>query len=178
MVYNQRAGGGPMLRNADKCVICGAYAVEGHMMCWNCEHEDMVERDGLPETEMSKPIVGKIIAVDFDGTLCVDRFPEIGVPIIAAINWIKNVGKCNKIILWTCRVNDRLSEAIDWCKGHGITFDAINDNLPENVAQYGTNPRKVFADLYIDDKSISGMRRVSDIVAARNITNRRVSTND
>lgn len=97
----------------------------------------------------------KICAVDFDGTLCEDMFPAIGSPNVA---FIKHLIKCreqgDKIILWTCRVNERLQEAVEWCKSYGLEFDAVNENLPEMIKLYGNDCRKVFADVYIDDKEI------------------------
>lgn len=99
---------------------------------------------------MERPM---IIAFDFDGTLCEDEFPSIGPPKWENMNMVieaKLLG-C-KTILWTCRINQALEEAISWCHMHGLCFDAINDNIKENITQYGTNPRKVFADLYVDDK--------------------------
>ena len=47
-----------------------------------------------------------------------------------------------------------MDEAVRWCGGHGLHFDALNDNLPERVRQYGDNPRKVSADEYWDDKAV------------------------
>ena len=60
----------------------------------------------------------------------------------------------SKVILWTCRVDDRLEAAVRWCAEQGLVFDAVNDNLPELVAKYGSNCRKVCADRYIDDRAI------------------------
>ncbi len=95
-----------------------------------------------------------IYAVDFDGTLCVDRYPEIGAPRPGVIDFIKSErARGSKLILWTCRIGARLEEAVEWCRGQGLEFDAINDNLPENVAQYSNNPRKIYADRYIDDRN-------------------------
>ena len=96
----------------------------------------------------------QIIAVDFDGTLCSECFPAIGTPntpLIYALREQKRLGK--KIILWTCRAGERLSEAVDWCSQHGLSFDAINENLPEIIELYGNDSRKITADIYIDDKS-------------------------
>lgn len=60
-----------------------------------------------------------IYAVDFDGTLCENIFPGIGSPNIALINHlIKRREQGNKIILWTCRVNEWLQEAVEWCRQH------------------------------------------------------------
>lgn len=95
-----------------------------------------------------------ILAVDMDGTLCKDEFPLIGEPNFPLIrDLIQLSSEGVYLILWTCRVNDRLQEAVDWCKSWGLKFDSINDNLEHNVEKYGTNPRKVFADFYIDDRN-------------------------
>lgn len=97
-----------------------------------------------------------IIAVDFDGTLVTDCYPNIGIPkeeIVQGIKEHKEAG--NKIILWTCRTGIALTEAIDFCKRKlGIEFDAVNDNLPEIQKEWGQNCRKVYADEYWDDKNI------------------------
>lgn len=97
-----------------------------------------------------------IIAVDFDGTLVTDCYPGIGVPkeeIVQGIREHKAAG--DKIILWTCRTGAALMEAVDYCRWDlDIEFDAVNDNLPEKIAEYGVNCRKIYADEYWDDKSI------------------------
>ncbi len=84
-----------------------------------------------------------IHACDFDGTLCESIFPGIGKPNMALINHlIKRRKQGNKIILWTCRVGDRLKEAVEWCKSYGLEFDAVNENLPEMVEHWGGESRK------------------------------------
>ncbi|MEG2332808.1 MAG: hypothetical protein RSB62_10990 [Bacteroides sp.] len=96
----------------------------------------------------------KIIAVDFDGTLCVNKWPEIGRPIHLILNYIKKEKEAGcKIILWTCRSGERLAEAVEWCEKHGLLFDAVNQNLPEVVSEFGGDTRKIVADKYIDDKN-------------------------
>ena len=96
-----------------------------------------------------------VYAVDFDGTLCEDAFPEIGAPRFAVIEFVKTARAAgDKVILWTCRVDDRLEAALAWCAKQGLVFDAVNDNLPELVEKYNSNCRKVCADRYIDDKAI------------------------
>lgn len=96
-----------------------------------------------------------IVAVDFDGTLCRDEFPAIGVPRERVINRVKHhKEQGHKLILWTCRNGERLQEAIAWCAEQGLEFDAINENLPEIQKAYGQDTRKVFADFYMDDKSV------------------------
>lgn len=96
-----------------------------------------------------------IYAVDFDGTLCESVWPGIGKPNMVLIKHLKKRRRQgNKLILWTCRYGDRLQEAVEWCRSHGLEFDAINQNLPEMIAWYGNNTRKIAADVYIDDKAV------------------------
>lgn len=97
----------------------------------------------------------KIFAVDFDGTLSFSDWPGLGEPNIPLIHYLKRQQAAgHKLILWTCRAGAELTDAIDWCHAHGLTFDAINDNLPEVIAQYGNNSRKISCDYYIDDRAI------------------------
>jgi len=100
-------------------------------------------------------MIETVYAVDFDGTLCVEKWPDIGEPNTALIEFLKFVRQeGGKVILWTCREGHLLAAALLWCKARGLEFDAVNDNLPERIAQYGNNCRKVSADVYIDDKAI------------------------
>ena len=97
-----------------------------------------------------------IYAVDFDGTLCENAWPDIGKPNHSLISTLKKAReKGDKVILWTCRTADRLDDAVAWCKEQGLEFDAVNENLPEIIGQFGTESRKVCADIYIDDKAIN-----------------------
>ena len=44
------------------------------------------------------------IAVDFDGTLCYSKWPELGQPNQALIEYLQEWKRNgNKLILWTCR---------------------------------------------------------------------------
>lgn len=105
----------------------------------------------------------EFVAVDFDGTLCEDMFPEIGAPRPKVIAYVKELAaRGSKIILYTCRENgDRplLNDAVAFCKAHEIPLFAVNEN-PGNTwpAKLGQDPehlRKVYASLYIDDKAIT-----------------------
>ena len=105
---------------------------------------------------MAERTLPYIIAVDFDGTLCENAFPKIGAPkkdVIDTIKYYQQVLEW-KIILWTCRNNEHLTKAVDWCKAHGLEFDAVNENLPEVEEMFGGYTRKIFADVYIDDKNV------------------------
>ena len=96
-----------------------------------------------------------IIAIDFDGTLCANAWPAIGAARQGVIDYAKRQKEGGaKLILWTNRTGDRLAEAVAWCKTHGLEFDAVNENLPEMIEHFGGDCRKIFADVYIDDKAI------------------------
>ena len=101
----------------------------------------------------------QIIAVDFDGTLCFSNWPELGEPNLTLINYLKSWKENgNKLILWTCRIDEALTKAVDWCRKQGLEFDAVNDNLPEIVEYYGTNSRKITCDYYIDDRMMEVLK--------------------
>ena len=52
------------------------------------------------------------IAVDFDGTLCYSKWPELGQPNQALIEYLQEWKRNgNKLILWTCRAGEALSNA-------------------------------------------------------------------
>ena len=96
----------------------------------------------------------KIIAVDFDGTLCENKWPEIGEANMEIIKYLqKEKKKGAKIILWTCRTGKKLMNAILWCSVRGLVFDSVNENVPEAILEFGSDTRKVFAHEYIDDKT-------------------------
>ena len=69
------------------------------------------------------------IAVDFDGTLCYSKWPELGQPNQALIEYLQ-----------------------EW--EQNLEFDAVNDNLPEIIEFYGHNSRKISCDYYIDDRML------------------------
>ncbi len=101
---------------------------------------------------MNRP---KIIAVDFDGTLAVNEFPGIGAPIPETIMALKKEQASGaKVILWTCRSEERLAEAVEWCEARGIYFDAVNCNLPEIIDAFEHDSVKVFANEYWDDRAV------------------------
>ena len=96
----------------------------------------------------------KIIAVDFDGTLVANAFPDIGCAIPETITRIKSEKDSGaRLILWTCRRDDQLTAAVEWCAAHGIQFDAVNENLPDIVEAFGGDTRKIFANEYWDDRA-------------------------
>lgn len=95
------------------------------------------------------------IAVDFDGTITENRYPEIGKPMPFAFDTLKMLAKDHQLILWTCRTGKLLDEAVEFCRKNGVEFYAINKNYPEE--QYDPYVmRKIEADIYIDDRNIGG----------------------
>lgn len=95
------------------------------------------------------------IAVDFDGTLCYSKWPELGQPNQALIEYLQEWKRNgNKLILWTCRAGEALSKAVEWCREQNLEFDAVNDNPPEIIEFYGHNSRKISCDYYIDDRML------------------------
>jgi molybdenum cofactor biosynthesis enzyme MoaA len=102
-----------------------------------------------------------VIAVDFDGTLCEHKFPNIGEikeihqKVIEHIREAKQHGA--EIILWTCREDlaerKYLTEAVEWCKENNIPIDYVNEYHMRGFAGFAT--RKVCADIYIDDKAVN-----------------------
>ena len=96
-----------------------------------------------------------IIAVDFDGTIVENKYPNIGREIpgaASALHHFKKFG--HTIIINTCRAGEYLEQAKSYLIGHDIPFDFINENDPKRIAQYGGDTRKISADVYIDDKNI------------------------
>lgn len=97
-----------------------------------------------------------IVAVDFDGTLVEYNYPGIGAPNRVMVDLIKaHSDDGDKIVLWTCRNGQPLTDAIRWCEEQGIELDAVNTNLPEIQEKYGGDTRKLSADVYYDDRAVA-----------------------
>ena len=106
-----------------------------------------------------------IIGVDFDGTLSFGIWPSCGpinMGLVDFLNKRKRAG--DKIILWTCREGEDLSNAVKFCKENGLEFDAVNDNVPETIEKYGGNSRKITCDYYIDDRIVSMKARNAIVI--------------
>lgn len=92
------------------------------------------------------------IAVDFDGTIVVHKYPEIGEIVPGAketINILAENG--HKVFLWTMRAWNRrnptvLEEAAAFCEDTGIKLHGINSS-----PQQFSNSKKQYASIYIDD---------------------------
>ena len=83
-----------------------------------------------------------IIAIDFDGTIVEDAYPQIGSPKLFAFETLKELQKDgHRLILWTYRNGERLQEAVDFCTKKGIDFYAVNKNYPEEKFQGKVEPK-------------------------------------
>lgn len=99
-----------------------------------------------------------ILAIDFDGTICRGTFPNIEGESPYAGEIIRKLkADGHYIIINTCRSGQQLLEAINWLLQQEIPFDRVNDNEPAQIALHENNSRKVFADLYIDDRQVGGL---------------------
>ena len=98
-----------------------------------------------------------IIAVDFDGTIVENAYPKIVKEIPFAIDTLLRLQEDHhQLILWTCRVGEELDEAVEFCRKRGLVFFACNKNYPEEKRMQDT-PRKLTADLFIDDRNLGGL---------------------
>lgn len=112
-----------------------------------------------------------IIAVDFDGILCENKFPKIGSPNYNVISLIRKlIDDGHEVVLWTTRNGEELTAAVDWCGDHELHFCNVNGPAPSNEQEYKdvypVQSRKIYADVYIDDHNLefvygnSGIDRV------------------
>lgn len=92
-----------------------------------------------------------LVAIDFDGTLT-KKDDFINKDIIfdkKAIKWLRKIRKLPvKLIMWTCRENEKLEIAINELKKIGIEFDYLN----EDNGKRGIH-KKISAEFYIDDRA-------------------------
>jgi len=90
-----------------------------------------------------------IIAVDFDGTICKQKWPEIGEPVPGAIEGLKKLlSDGHLLILYTLRNGPSLVEALDYLNRHEISLWGINDNPRQ---KHWSASKKIHAHVYIDD---------------------------
>lgn len=99
-----------------------------------------------------------IIAIDFDGTIVKEEWPEPGEVFPNAkkiINHLYSLG--HKIIINTCRSGKYEGMAERVLKNEGIKYTWINTNEPNLIHKYGTDCRKISADIYIDNRQLGGL---------------------
>lgn len=99
---------------------------------------------------------GKVIAVDFDGTIVEHAYPKIGNEMMFAFATLKALqSKGHRLILWTYRKGKSLEDAVEFCTKKGMVFYAVNENYPGETLE-GNFSRKVNADIFIDDRNVGG----------------------
>lgn len=105
-----------------------------------------------------------IIAIDFDGTIVEDRYPEIGPPKIFAFETMQEMLKHrHQLILWTSREGKQLEAAVAFCEAKGLRFYAVNKSYPEEKFDPSTASRKIICDLFISNKNFGGMKGWGEI---------------
>ena len=98
------------------------------------------------------------IAVDFDGTIVEDKYPQIGKERPFAVATLKQLMKDGPyLILWTVRKGEKLDDAVKWCEDRGIRFFAVNKDYADDELDQLHHSRKIKADLFIDDRSVTGL---------------------
>lgn len=109
--------------------------------------------------------IKKVVAVDFDNTICYTNYPTIIKPLPYAIEVLKVLMNDHYtiLILYTCREGEYLKQALDFCELYGIKFDYVNENVKERIELYGNDCRKIGYDLLIDDKSYEGIQGVEKL---------------
>ncbi len=114
----------------------------------------------------------KKLAIDFDGTIVDDAYPGIGKAKIFAFETLKKLqSEGYRLILWTYRHGESLSDAVEFCKKNGIEFYAVNSSFEGEIFDNAEASRKIDADLFIDDRNLGGFPGWGEIY---NIINDRI----
>ena len=101
-----------------------------------------------------------IIALDFDGTVVTQDFPEVGRE-IQAVPWLRKIQNSYNVsfILNTMRSGETLKEAEKWFERNKINLYGVNVNPDQK--DWTTSP-KLYAHLYVDDKSLGSPTVIPD----------------
>ena len=108
---------------------------------------------------MADACIAMIIAVDFDGTIVEDKYPEIGMEIPFATETLQMLIKQqHRVILWTIREGKLLEDAVNWCKERGVEFYTVNKDYPEEKEEWNNHfSRKIKANVFIDSRNVGGI---------------------
>lgn len=101
------------------------------------------------------------LAIDFDGTCVIERFPLVGEDVPHAVEVLKELSKFHNLILWTVRghyitedlkkySDDLLLDAVNWFVNNSIPLYGVN----KNPGQFKNDSPKIHYDYLIDDKAI------------------------
>jgi len=105
---------------------------------------------------MSKPY---IIAIDFDDTICKGGFPDIKNGKIIESTCHKMWQQIDKnpdtvFVLWTCRDDEVLKDAIGFIKENALPIFFFNENHPSTNEWLLGGKTKIFAHEYWDDRAV------------------------
>ena len=81
---------------------------------------------------------------------------EIGSVVDGKYKILSKVGQGGMSVVYMA-INEKANKtwAVKEVRKDGVLeFDAVNDNLPEIIEQYGNNSRKITCNYYIDDKAV------------------------
>jgi hypothetical protein len=105
-----------------------------------------------------------IVLLDYDGTVIKRPWesderaePTPMMDVIEKAMAFKEAGAT--LILWTCRENHLLDEAVEFCRQHGLELDYVNEGAQESkdwVERHYGRPdymatRKIHGDIIVDD---------------------------
>jgi hypothetical protein len=111
-----------------------------------------------------------ILAIDFDHTICMSDYPELGMQRTGAgVIMRKLIQGGYGIVINTCREGLALANAILWMENNNIPYHYLNCNFPHLIEEYGADCRKISADLYIDDKCLTGLPNWGEIYKLINL---------
>lgn len=100
-----------------------------------------------------------IYAIDFDGTIVDNKYPEIGELRPEAEFFIRSIkAEGHKFILWTNRTGETLDAAVAFLKENDLAPDLVNENDPALIEFFGNDCRKIYADVFIDDRNAGGLQ--------------------
>ena len=92
------------------------------------------------------------------------------------INAVDNVSNLqadrHRLILWTAREGQLLTDAVEFCRARGLEFYAINSDVPSDSWKDNSPTRKLKVDMFIDDRNLGGLPDWSVIyeMISRNLT--------
>lgn len=101
-----------------------------------------------------------MISTDFDGTIVGHAYPEIGKPILFAIETLLQLKEeGHRLTLWTVRRGVRLQKAVDYCAEQGLHFFAVNENYrsEKDELQPSDYLHKLKTEMFIDGRNLGGL---------------------
>jgi guanylate kinase len=96
-----------------------------------------------------------IVSVDYDSTIVADEYPKIGEALPNAKEVMQYLfDRGHELIINSCRTGEAEKQMVGWLRYHKYPYDWVNKNSPRMIKKYGTDTRKISADIHIDDKCL------------------------